>query len=187
MTKQLKNSVDSSTNSSSPCYSEESEPELRSNIDKLLERDIIKQMHQLDSTTIPCSPVPCKERHQPNKRRQALALSLFEQEEIAKVRKAFLMLGNENSVSVIREAKTIQECMYNADIYFRKTIEFCKSFAAFNELSPHDQLLILKPFCFNFMCVKFAYDFDAQSKTVLIYAVSTPNSLLCIQISFLFV
>ncbi len=100
-----------------------------------------------------------------------LALNSFEQKEIDDLAAAYdTAFGNEKTAKVIHKPKTVQELMYNPDVYIRRTITFCQHFAGYNALSDSEKMLILKPFIFEATTVKFAFSFHPDAKSVSVFS-----------------
>jgi len=69
---------------------------------------------------------------------------------------------DENRLQVIGEVTDLVYALNLAELYIKKTIRFCKSFAAFKMLIQEDQLSILKAFFSELMIVRFAFVFNPE-------------------------
>ncbi|KAH9403650.1 zinc ion binding [Tyrophagus putrescentiae] len=136
------------------------------NIDSDTQEPATQKMHLSSSTKSSKSL-----RRQSRSSADLLALNYFEQKEIDDLAKAYdTAFGNEKSAKVIHKPKTIQELMYNPDVYIRRTITFCQHFSGYNALSDAEKMLILKPFVFEATTVKFAFSFHPDAKSVSVFS-----------------
>lgn len=67
---------------------------------------------------------------------------------------------NANRMVIIGEATNLVFALNCAELYIRKAIKFCKSFAAFKVLSQDDQLTLIKGFFAELMIIRLSFVFD---------------------------
>lgn len=98
-------------------------------------------------------------------------LNAYEQNQIREVQKACSVFVDEHSIENVRPLKSMSECWGQPELYPRMTVQLCTQIAGFNQLNSHDQLLILKPFCWDVLMVRFAFQFDLEKNGFLIIEV----------------
>ncbi len=115
------------------------------------------------------SPSPPHNQNSPET--HLLALNAFEQKEIDALATAYeTAFGNELTAKVIQKPQTVQQLLYNPDVYIRRAIAFCQHFAGFKDLSEPQKVLILKPFVFEVITLKFVFTFDPENRLVTVFS-----------------
>src|SRR5699024_10569023 len=106
------------------------------------------------------------------KRRCTIALGEYELSKMDEIMDAVEILPDESKLPISRCASNFYEGLGYSELYMRSVIQFCKRFAGFNQLSPADQFLILKPFCVEILTIRYAFLFDFNSNRYSVICVS---------------
>lgn len=138
---------------------------------------------QLSITKFNKSPSPPHNQNSPET--HLLALNAFEQKEIDALATAYeTAFGNELTAKVIQKPQTVQQLLYNPDVYIRRAIAFCQHFAGFKDLSEPQKVLILKPFVFEVITLKFVFTFDPENRLVTVFSDNSDEEVYEVDQSF---
>ncbi|KAH9403713.1 Ligand binding domain of hormone receptors protein [Tyrophagus putrescentiae] len=87
-------------------------------------------------------------------------LKTYELQLIKEITDAMKVFPDERSVVNVVQATTIKAFFDVPEMYFRCFMQFCKKISAFACLKREDQLLIVKPYCFDMLFSRFVFLFD---------------------------
>lgn len=95
-----------------------------------------------------------------NPSRDPFELNSYELQTMAEIEKASSVFEEESSLKIAGEAFGIIYISRTVTAYSRRTVKYCKSIQTFRELHNKDQLKQLKPFLYDIMVIRGAFQYN---------------------------
>lgn len=142
---------------------------LKSDLYSILEDDIKKKINQCDNENDSnSSDNAVKLQAEKN----LIKFNEVELQLMEEIKVASNLLVDENTLKEVNIEHDFADTMQLPLPYITHIIRFCKNIKAFKGLSSDDQLTIMKPFFFEFLSIRFSFNFIEKYSGFLVIAVS---------------
>lgn len=141
----------------------------KSNLYSILENDIKKKINQCDNEDDSSSGGDNVLRLSAEK--NLIKFSEMELQLMEEICNASKLLVDENTLKEVDIEHDFAATMHLPLAYITHIIRFCKNIKAFKALSTPDQLTIMKPFFFEFLSIRFSFNFIEKYSGFLVIGV----------------